>query len=77
MRKSPTTAINFTLPGLVKVKLEVYNINGQLVNTLIDAHLDVGYHSVTWDGSNYSSGIYFVKMISGDFVQTQKLMLIK
>ena len=74
---NPTTNINFTLPELVKVKLEVYNINGQLVYTLMDARLDAGSHSVAWDGSNNSSGIYFVNIMAGEFVDTQKLMLVK
>jgi len=36
-----------------------------------------GYHSITWDASEYSSGLYFVQMIAGDYVSTQKLMLVK
>ena len=74
---NPTTTINFTLPKLVKVRLEVYNVNGQLVCTLMDTRLDVGSHSVTWDGSNYSSGIYFLNIVAGEFVDTQKLMVVK
>ncbi len=82
---NPTTMISFELPELVKVKLEVYNVNGQLVNTLIDSRMDAGYHSIIWGAGNHASGIYFVKMfahplaggIAGEFVQTQKLMLIK
>ena len=74
---NPSTSISFTLPELVNVKLEVYNINGQLVYTLMDARLDAGSHSVAWDGSNNSSGIYFVSIMAGEFVDTQKLMLVK
>jgi len=74
---NPTTSINFTLPQSSEVKLELYNVNGQLVNTLIDTSLDAGYYSVAWDGSNHSSGIYFVSIVSGEFIDTQKLMLVK
>ena len=38
---------------------------------------DAGYHSVVWDANSYASGVYFVKMVAGEFVNTQKLMLIK
>ena len=44
---------------------------------LEDGHIEPGYHRVNWDASGYSSGIYFVKMISGDYISTQKLMLVK
>jgi len=74
---NPTTTINFSLPKLVNVRLEVYNVNGQLICTLMDARLDVGSHSVTWNAEGHSSGIYFVKMVAGEFVNTQKLMLVK
>jgi len=63
------------LPKLVKVRLEVYNVNGQLINTLIDASLDAGYHSAEWDATNNSSGIYFVNIVAGESADTQKLML--
>jgi len=43
----------------------------------MDARLDVGSHSVTWNAEGHSSGIYFVKMVAGEFVNTQKLMLVK
>jgi len=43
----------------------------------MDARLDAGSHSVAWDGSNNSSGIYFVNIMAGEFVDTQKLMLVK
>jgi len=39
--------------------------------------LDAGYHSVEWDATNNSSGIYFVNIVAGEFVGTQKLMLVK
>ena len=39
--------------------------------------MDAGYHSVEWNATTSASGVYFVKMIAGDFISTQKLMLIK
>ena len=39
--------------------------------------MDAGYHSVVWDANSHSSGVYFVKMVAGEYVNTQKLMLVK
>jgi len=55
----------------------VYDINGRLINELINNNMDAGYHSVIWNADNNASGVYFVKMIAGDYVSSQKLMLIK
>ena len=50
---------------------------GREVSRLIDAKMDAGYHSIAWNANNLSSGIYFVKMVAGGHVVTQKLMLLK
>ena len=55
----------------------VTDIDGRKINTLIDSNIEKGYHSVVWDATYRSSGVYFVKMVSGDYINTQKLMLIK
>ena len=52
-------------------------MQGRQVSTLIDGNMKAGYHSVVWDANSYSSGVYFVKMVAGEFVNTQKLMLVK
>jgi hypothetical protein len=39
--------------------------------------MEAGYHSVVWNADSYSSGVYFVKMVAGSFLKTQKLMLVK
>ena len=44
---------------------------------LIDKNLDAGYHSVVWNADSYSSGVYFVKIVAGSYISSQKLMLIK
>ena len=48
-----------------------------LVDELINQNQEAGYHSITWNASNQASGMYFAKMIAGDVVQTQKLILLK
>ena len=74
---NPTTTLSFALPVISNVLLEVYDINGRLINELIKDIMDAGYHSVVWNADSYSSGVYFVKMVAGEFISTQKLMLIK
>ena len=51
--------------------------SGDEVSNLIDAKMGAGYHSIVWNANSLSSGIYFVKMVAGEYVGTQKLMLIK
>ena len=47
------------------------------VSTIISGKIEAGYHSIVWDANSYASGVYFVKMVAGEFVNIQKLMLIK
>ena len=60
-----------------EVTLSIYNLKGREVASLIDGIMDAGYHSVVWNADSHSSGVYFVKMLAGEFVNTQKLMLVK
>lgn len=74
---NPTTTIRFTIPEKVKVTLDVYNLIGQKVATLVNDELNAGQHEVKFDGSNLSSGIYLYKIQAGDFVSVKKMLLIK
>jgi len=80
---NPSTKIQFSLPQTEKVKLEIYDIQGNLVRSLVDYDLyQSGNYEVMWDGSDnhdnrVSSGIYFAKMQAGKFAQTKKMNLVK
>lgn len=74
---NPTTTIEFALPTTEMVSLSVYNINGQLVNTLVDGAMVAGNHSVTFDASNLSSGVYLYTIEAGAFTATNKMVLVK
>ncbi len=79
---NPSTIIQFALPSSGKVKLEVYNILGQGVRTLVSGDLSAGTHQVTFDGrsnsgSILSSGVYFYRLETADFVKSRKMMLLK
>jgi len=79
---NPVTHIQFSLANKVKVKLEVFNVLGQRVKTLVDSDMAPGKHEVTWDGRNdagarVGSGIYFYRLKAGDYVNSRKMILIK
>jgi hypothetical protein len=79
---NPETKIGYFIPKACQVKLEVFNILGQRVRTLIDEAQTAGKKEVTWDGRDESgnevaSGVYFYKLQAGDFAQTKKMVLMK
>ncbi len=74
---NPSTQITFTLPKAGEVSLKVFNLLGQEVISLVRGTQSAGTHAVTFDGSALASGIYFYRLQAGDFVQTQKMVLMK
>ena len=74
---NPTTSINYGLQKDGYVEIMVYDASGRLVKELVNQNQTAGYHSITWNASNQASGMYFAKMVAGDVVQTQKLVLLK
>jgi len=73
---NPTTTIGFSLPVASDYSLKVYNVAGQLVRSF-DGHAEAGNHSIEWDASNYSSGVYFYKLEADKFTETKKMVLLK
>ncbi|MBL51360.1 MAG: hypothetical protein CMG57_05325 [Candidatus Marinimicrobia bacterium] len=71
------TTLSFTISKESHVKLEVYGVNGNYINTLINKKISSGRHEYLWNGFDYSSGIYFVKFANETFIETQKIMLLK
>ena len=74
---NPTTTMSFNIPYNSRVVIEVYNINGSNVATLSDQEYVSGYHSVTWNADSFSSGVYFVRMVAGSYMSTQRITLMK
>ena len=74
---NPVTRIQFGLPVDTEISIDIYNMRGRLVESLIDGNMLAGYHTITWNASSYSSGVYFIKMHAGNKISTQKLMLVK
>ncbi len=74
---NPSTVISFSLPSKENVQLEVYNILGQRVASLLSANLNAGIHVVRFDGSRYASGVYFYMLRAGNNMQVKKMLLLK
>lgn len=74
---NPSTKIIFGLKRSGNVELSLYNILGSKVATIFNGYKDAGNHSIPFDGSNLSSGVYFYKITSNDFTQTRKMILEK
>ncbi len=74
---NPSTNINFKIKETKFVKLSVYNILGEEVASLVNQKLSPGNYNVTFDGSSLSSGIYFYRLITGNFSDVKKMTLIK
>jgi hypothetical protein len=72
-----STTIRYGLPQKSPVTLAIYNILGQQVAVLVNGEQEAGYYDVKFDGTNSASGLYFYRLIAGDFVQTRKLLLVK
>jgi len=79
---NPITTIGYTLPRRSTVKIDVYNLLGQRVKTLVDQEKPPGSYSVTWNGTDaageaVSTGVYFYLLRAGDYVETKKMVLLK
>ena len=80
---NPITTISYDLPAnIANPVIEIFNIKGEKVKTLVNEVLPVGEHSAVWNGRDsngkrVSSGIYFYKLKAGDFQKVKKMMLLK
>ena len=74
---NPTTTMTLFMPVGGDVQVEVYNLLGQSVSTLISGYKDAGTYNLTWDATDVASGMYFLKAQADGFNTTQKLMLVK
>ncbi len=79
---NPVTRIRFDLPRQGYVRLVVYNVKGELVATLADQNMDAGRKEITWDakdsaGRTATSGVYFYRLVAGEFIETKKMILLR
>jgi predicted CXXCH cytochrome family protein len=74
---NPTTKVRFDVPRAGHVKLIIYNALGQEVQTLVDERLTPSSYEVEFNAANLSSGLYFYKLVTDNFVTTKKMLLLK
>ena len=79
---NPSTTIKYALPSAVSVSMVIYDINGKQVAELVNNRQNAGTYTVTWNGKNdhgapVSSGVYYCRIIAGDYVKTDKMILLK
>ncbi|HEU4928827.1 MAG TPA: FlgD immunoglobulin-like domain containing protein, partial [Candidatus Krumholzibacteria bacterium] len=80
---NPQTTIAFAIKQAGRVRVDIYNVAGELVKTLVDEHRAAGsYNDVRWDGTNavnqpVASGVYWYRLVSGGFTESRKMVLLK
>jgi len=74
---NPTTTIRYELPRTGSVSLKVFDVLGREVRTLVDEVQDVGSKAIELDATGLASGVYFYRLIAGEFVATKKIILAK
>lgn len=79
---NPTTTINYSIKERAHVTLKIYNVSGQLMKTLVNEEKAPGLFTIQWNGKNnagdpVASGVYFCRMVTKDFSQTRKIIVLK
>ncbi len=74
---NPVTNIKFTVPKASNVQLVIYDLQGRIVETIINNVLGAGTYKADWNASKYSSGVYFYKLIADGFTETKRMVLVK
>jgi len=74
---NPSTTIRYSTETSDATSLYIYDINGRIVETLVQGEIEPGTHKIYWNASQQPSGLYFVRLESGSKTQTQKLILLK
>jgi len=74
---NPTTTIRFSVEARHASLLRVYDLTGRLVETLVNDNLQSGEHEIVWNAGSQPSGVYFVRLESGEFVENRKIVLLK
>lgn len=74
---NPSTRIEFSLPVTSEVRIDIFDILGQHVSSLMNKELEAGYHSVVFNAENLSSGTYIYRLTAKEFIQTKKMVFIR
>jgi hypothetical protein len=71
------TVIRYALPEPADVRIDIYDLLGRKVETLVQKQQPAGYHQVTWDAAARASGLYFYRIQAGEYVESRKMVLLK
>ena len=74
---NPVTKIKFDIPNPAYTKIIIYDLSGRVVANLVNEQLKPGSYSVDWDGTGFASGVYFYSLITNEFAETKRMVLIK
>ncbi len=74
---NPTTTIKYSIPEESHVTIAIYNVSGQVVSVLKDEYQQAGNHSIIWNATGVSSGLYFSTLKANGFTETRKMVLVK
>ena len=74
---NPSTTLEYSIDVAGDINISILDINGRVVEVLYNGLSDVGHNSINWNASYNPSGVYFAKLISGNKVETQKIVLVK
>jgi predicted esterase len=74
---NPATRLRFTLPEAAEVRLMVYDVLGREVRSLVDGRMEAGAHTVTFDAAALASGVYFARIVAGEFVAMRRMLLLR
>jgi hypothetical protein len=74
---NPRTEISYSLPSPMHVRIDIYNVLGQVVATLVDGEMEAGNHMVAWEAGSNASGIYYYRLTTESFTTTRKMLFLK
>ena len=74
---NPTTKIKYSIPQSSNVSIKVYNALGTEIETLVDGYKSAGTYEISFNAKNLSSGVYFYRIVSGNYSHTNKMLLLK
>lgn len=74
---NPSTVITYSIPVSSNVIINVYNVLGELITTLVNENQEAGIYKVNFDAQGLSNGVYFYKIQAGNYTETKKMLLLK
>ncbi len=74
---NPKTIISYSVGDYSKTRIDVFNMNGRRIETLVNDWKTPGKYTIQWTGENYASGVYFITMVAGTYTKTQKAIFLK